>query len=356
MSREKIKDAVLVLALIILILFTADIFFNYVLGLILPFVISYVAVYFSDRTARRLETRGLKFLRLSRLVIALLTLAAICVGTVFFIRQICILAFGVIGGLLEGDNLAVLLQRATVPIKASLGGMLPDKLSDVLIDALRAFLSSIVSKVGTFVTDIAAALPKFLLGFVITVISIIYLSLDFERIHRSVGKMLSPKIRSTAVFIRKRFLDVGIRYVRSYALIMGVTFCTVLTGFLILSIKNAVTLALLIAVLDLLPVIGVGTVIVPWGIYSLISGDIFRGVGLLILFLINEIIRQYSEPKIVGKNLDMHPMLTLALIYCSVTLFGARGVLLVPILAVVINVAAERIKQRNKEEEQEDGG
>lgn len=344
MSREKAKDVILILLLIILATVITVVFLRYVLGVILPFAIAYITVHFSDRIAKILSAKRAKVKRPTRLAVALLSLSLIVLAAVFFVRQICILAFGVISELLEGDNLMSLIKMVSDPIVASLGGTFPEKISEVIIEALRAFLSSIVSNVGLFVTNFAASLPKVFLSFVITVISVIYLSVDLERIEQGISELLTPRARVAVCFIRKKVLDVGISYLRSYALIMTLTFSVVLFGFIILSVKNAVTLALLIAVLDLLPIIGVGTVIVPWGIFALVSGDIYRGVGLIILFIVNEIIRQYSEPKIVGKNLNMHPLLTLILIYGSVSLLGVRGVLLVPILAVVIAALAEYVK------------
>lgn len=354
MSREKAKDVILILLLIILVAAITVVFLRYLLGVILPFVIAYITVYFSDRIAKKLSVKNPKFKALIRLAAALLSLSLIVLAAVFFVRQICILAFGVITDLLNGDNLISLIKTVSDPIVASLGGTLPQKISEVVIDVLRAFLSSIVSNVGLFVTNFAASLPKVLLSFVITVITVIYLSLDLERIERGIYDLLSPRARVAVGFVRKKVLDVGISYLRSYALIMTLTFSIVLLGFLILSVKNAVTLALLIALLDLLPVIGVGTVIVPWGIFALVRGDVYRGVGLIILFIVNEIIRQYSEPKIVGKNLNMHPLLTLALIYGSVSLLGVRGVLLVPIFAVVIAALTEYLNIKEASNQSED--
>lgn len=127
MSREKAKDVILILLLIILVAAITVVFLRYVLGVILPFVIAYITVHFSDRIAKKLSAKNPKFKALIRLAAALLSLSLIVLFTVFFVRQICILAFGVIGDLLDGDNLISLIKTVYDPIVASLGGTLPPK-------------------------------------------------------------------------------------------------------------------------------------------------------------------------------------------------------------------------------------
>ena len=109
------------------------------------------------------------------------------------------------------------------------------------------------------------------------------------------------------------------------------------TGFFILGVDNAPTFAILISLLDLLPVIGVGTVLVPWGIVSLISGDNFLGAGLILLFVVNTVIRELIEPKIVGKQVGLHPLVTLMSMVIGSSLMGGVGLFGLPITLAVVN-------------------
>ena len=126
------------------------------------------------------------------------------------------------------------------------------------------------------------------------------------------------------------------KYILSYSLIMLITYLTLLLGLIILRVRHAPVLALFIAVLDILPVIGVGTVLIPWGIYSIVVGNRLLGIGLLVLFVANTVIRQTSEPRIVGKSLNLHPLLTLMMIYIGYGLFGVLGVFILPLIAVTL--------------------
>ena len=121
-------------------------------------------------------------------------------------------------------------------------------------------------------------------------------------------------------------------------MLSSITYIVVLVGFLLLRIKNAPIVALIIALLDVLPIIGVGTVLVPWGIFELATGNHLFSIGLLALFVINTIVRQLCEPKIVGKSLGLHPIATIIMLYAGYALFGIVGILLVPILSVIFRV------------------
>jgi len=111
-----------------------------------------------------------------------------------------------------------------------------------------------------------------------------------------------------------------------------------LAGLLILRANNAVLLSVVIAILDLLPIIGVGTVLVPWSIVELLLGNTGMGIGLIILLIVHELIRQFAEPKIIGKNLGVHPIVSLLLLYVGYSVLGIVGILFVPIIAVAVNI------------------
>ena len=82
--------------------------------------------------------------------------------------------------------------------------------------------------------------------------------------------------------------------------------------------------------------------LLPWGAFEIILGDTAVGIGLVVLFLLHELVRQLVEPKIIGGSLGVHPILTLALFYFGYSLFGFVGILLVPITTVLINLALSK--------------
>ena len=109
------------------------------------------------------------------------------------------------------------------------------------------------------------------------------------------------------------------------------TFGEIFAGLSIIGVKYSALLAALIAIFDILPVVGSGLVLVPWAIISLIIGNIGLGVGLFILWAIVCVVRQIIEPKIVGSNVGMHPFLTLFAMLAGNFIYGGIGILLLPI-------------------------
>ena len=125
---------------------------------------------------------------------------------------------------------------------------------------------------------------------------------------------------------------------------MLITFVLMLIGFSILGVRYALILSLALAVLDILPLFGVGTVLVPYSVICFVSGDVRLGVGLALLFVANEVIRQLAEPRILGKNLGIHPLISVILLYAGYSLFGFFGLLLLPLFAVGINCFIKKTK------------
>lgn len=112
----------------------------------------------------------------------------------------------------------------------------------------------------------------------------------------------------------------------------AVTFCVLLPGFLLLRIARAPLIALLVCLIDALPVLGTGTVMLPWALVSLLSGDGGRALGLAGLYLTVAVLRSVLEPRFLGHRLGLDPLVTLLAMYCGFRLWGLTGMLLLPLL------------------------
>jgi sporulation integral membrane protein YtvI len=134
--------------------------------------------------------------------------------------------------------------------------------------------------------------------------------------------------------IKKEAAIAAIGYLRSYSLILLITFAEIFFGLSILGVEYSLLVAAITAIVDILPVLGVGVILLPWALFALITKDIFLGVGLLILYVVTVVVRQFIEPRIVGENLGLHPLLTLAAFYLGYRLFGFAGILIAPLTLV----------------------
>ena len=120
---------------------------------------------------------------------------------------------------------------------------------------------------------------------------------------------------------------------------MGVVALILFLGFLILRVNSALLLALLIAFLDFLPFFGTGTALIPWAVVKLSGGDYKYAFGLVLIYLISQLVRQLIQPKIVGDSMGVNPLLTLVFMYIGFKLQGIAGMILaVPIGLIIIKL------------------
>ncbi len=200
----------------------------------------------------------------------------------------------------------------------------------------QSMLESLGSAVPDVARGIVVALPNILLVSLITVIACFYFAVDIENIDEKVKNLLPDKILEFMLQMKSRLVNGFKKYLKAYCILFLITFVELLIGFWILGIDYAFVLAILIAIIDFLPVFGTGAVLVPWGIISLLMKNYFLGIGIIILFVLMTIVRQIIEPKIVGKSLGVHPILTLITIYLGFKLFGIFGMIFLPIATLIV--------------------
>ena len=128
---------------------------------------------------------------------------------------------------------------------------------------------------------------------------------------------------------------------------MGVTFVILLLGFVLLRIPYAVFWALGVSLVDAFPVLGTGTVLLPWSLVCLLQGDSPRAIGILGIYIAASLIRSALEPKLVGRHLGLDPLITLMALYAGYKLWGIGGMILAPMLAVT---ATQIVPDRKKDD------
>lgn len=197
------------------------------------------------------------------------------------------------------------------------------------------FAKKAISSLSSISLDLAMRVPSILTAFIIGCIAAFYMLYDYDKIATAIKKPLSEKtIRFIDLFNNKVLLSL-IKMIGSYVLISAICFGELCVGFLILGIKDTLFIALIIALLDVLPIVGSGAVLVPWGIISMIFGNPIRGVGLIILWIVIVIVRQIVEPKIVGTQIGLHPLITIISMYVGLQLMGGLGLLMGPLYVIV---------------------
>ena len=207
-------------------------------------------------------------------------------------------------------------------------------LDKLLLDALGKLMSSMTSALPSAAIGIVAKIPEMLLSVAVLLISAFYFCTDKERIGKGFSALLPDAMRSKLPETKIKITRTLTSYLKAYLLIMLLTFCEMLVGLSFLGVNYALLLSVIIAIVDVLPILGTGTVLIPWALFSFAVSNSKLGIGLLILYAAVSVIRQFVEPKIVGDSLGIHPLATLASIYVGIKLIGLGGIFVGPIIAL----------------------
>lgn len=318
-------------------------FFQYALPLLLPFLLAFAVAALIRPVADKVAART----RLTRGFCSVVLLLAVFglggwglwAGSVRLIAELGNLIERLLsdGGILDAmDSLMLRVQEigARFGFFSEEGGG-AQTFYDGVMRMVGDLLSSLASRLPDLAASVFSALPSVLFFLIVSVVACFYFCTDATSVTRGLRFLLPRTWQPKLPQIKENLRDVLRKYVKAYGILLLLTFALLLVGFWILQVEYAFLLSFLIALADLLPVIGVGTILIPWGIVMLIQKQFYLGFGLLILYLIISLIRQVAEPKVLGKSLGLHPLLTLFATYVGFTLFGLFGMILAPIVALV---------------------
>ena len=190
--------------------------------------------------------------------------------------------------------------------------------------------------VQNIVSGIVSNASSFLFGFFIMVVASVLLSADYVRIRAFVMRQLSPKHQKTMLNVKAFMKTTVWGYTKTYAIIFAFYFVAMLVLFLVLKVEHAALLSFLIALVDLLPVLGLGIVFIPWSIVCFIGGDVWFGIALVAAYVVLTFVRNLIEPKLIGKQVGIHPFVALLAMYLGLELFGVVGVFVLPLAVILL--------------------
>lgn len=198
--------------------------------------------------------------------------------------------------------------------------------------SLGQMVSSLSMGAMSSISGLASSLPALFIKLLLMIISTFFITADYEQLTAFFLRQLNPK--TEALFIQVKEYVVGTLFVciRSYALIMSITFIELAICLTIIGVPNSIPIALLISIFDILPVLGTGGIMIPWTLITALQGNYTLAFGLLASYLIVTVIRNILEPKIVGSQIGLHPVATLASMFVGSHFFGILGLFGFPIL------------------------
>ena len=206
-----------------------------------------------------------------------------------------------------------------------------ENLAQKALDSAGNLISSLSGTAVSALSGAAVSIPGLFIKLVLLIISTFFIAIDYETIKAFLVRQLDEKTHNLLWEIKNYVGGTLWVCIRSYAIIMILTFVELSIGLSIVKIEHAVIVALLIAVFDILPVLGTGGIMIPWTVLTAIQGDFRLSLGLLIIYIVITIIRNIIEPKIVGGQLGLHPVVTLSSMFAGAQLFGVIGLFGFPI-------------------------
>lgn len=319
---------------------TTGIYIAYRLSILLaPFLIAFILSSLIEPVVSFSEKRfGLKR-KLSTPIVLLLIISVIGLLLVMIISRL-ITELKSLAYILP-DVLSALYARFTEFTNRVTGmyGWLPTEVTEKIGSIIVSFSNSLVKLTdqivkGAFAT--AISLPQILVFISITLMAAYFMSSDRYMIKKYIQHQLPDNWMKKLAVIKNKMFSVLTGYIKAALILMAMTFIELFAGLSIIHIRYALLLAFLIAFIDALPVIGIGSVLIPWAICNYIGGDFRLGTSILILYVIIFIIRQITEPKIIGRQIGVHPLLTLIAMYTGLQLMGVAGLILGPVTFLLI--------------------
>ncbi len=204
------------------------------------------------------------------------------------------------------------------------------------INALFVWGQNLFKNTATLLIGFLSSVPGILILLLIMLITFILMSYFLPQIKRQFLDLFTDKAQVKVNLVLSDLNSALIGFVRAQFILSSLTYVISLAGLMIIGAKYALAVALIIVVVDILPILGTGSVLVPWAIFSFIYGESKFAIGLLILFLVITIVRRIIEPKILGENIGLGPIATIISLYLGVVLLGGLGLFVGPILFIVI--------------------
>ncbi len=397
-STERKKKTIINILYYAIILTLFYCFMKYAFGLFFPFILAFLVAMVMQRPINFISGKTkLKKGLVSGIMILLLVVA---IG--FLISLLGVKLWDAIQGFIDflrhkfGD-LPNFLDKAEIWV-AERVAFLPTSIEDMIntnvesiIDSAKEFLTtksgeiaekapketgissmlgsidfSAISNLTSGVIDTAKQIPTVFLGAIVSIFACVFMASDYDNLVGFVKRQFAGKSEN---FVKaKKIITTSFKnLIKAYILIILVTFAEMFIGLSVLKLFNIYKgswvffIAIITAIVDIFPVLGTGTILLPWSLYSFISGDIPMGIGILVLYIFISVMRQFIEPKLVAGQLGLPPFVTIMGMYIGLKLFGIIGMFMVPLTIILVKLLNDEgvihiWKNSETEENTDDGG
>ena len=310
----------------------------------MPFLIAFLISLMIEPAIKKLMKKT-KMTRKMSSIIIFLVVFSIIIGSVIW---------GTTTLISESTNLLqalnIYIDKAYTQIQDAIGKMSITKISvsknvlNLMQDTSKELLVKVSKWLTSFLTkliDMITSIPTIGIYMVITILSLYFICTDRIYILDFMEQHMPKKwVQKIGIHIREITRNLG-GYLKAQMILILVSFVISVIGLYIfkfvgMNVKYPLLIALAIGFVDALPILGSGSVMVPWAIISALNGDLRLGVSILVLWIIMSLIRQFLEPKIVSGKIGIHPIFTLIAMYTGFKVMGVMGMLVGPIVLIII--------------------
>jgi len=317
---------------------------KYVLAWLMPFAIAFLAATILQKPISWISRKT----RMKKSIVAVLITLLIVLS---FMTLICLLTYNGINSIVDFFRVLPVLFREKAPsvvraledqMQGLLEGMTPEWEKQLtaglnnVIHSMESSLTSFSGKALRWVAGMATRLPGILMSTIISIVALFFISVGYDTIKNSFKRHIPMKYRKLVSSVWNTGGRTLVQMMQGYFLILLITFVELSIGFSLLWVDYSVLIAAITSLVDILPVLGTGTVLIPWAMISILLGEIPKGIGLLILYAIITVVRNIIEPRIIGARIGLHPLVTLIAMYLGLHLFGMVGMLLLPLIVILL--------------------
>lgn len=232
------------------------------------------------------------------------------------------------------DSIDVMFAKLFSLIPAELTAMADAGITGVL-DWMRNAIPTAVKGLGEKATDGVKAVPSFLVSLAFFFLGSYFILSDYPSLCRKAARGMSDSMRCGLSQVRSTALMACGGYLKAQLLLSFGVFCILLLGFLVTGQQYSLLLAFALALLDFVPLLGAGTVMIPWAIFAMFTRNYETAISVAVIWGIIAVYRRIAEPKIVGDQTGLSPILSLFSIYIGMKLGGVLGMILSPMAVLV---------------------
>ncbi len=307
----------------------------WLLKFFLPFVIGWLIAMVANPLVKLLERRLNLVRKHSSVIIVVAVLAGIIGGLYFLIGRVIIeirLLIVDMPEIYEAVRLELMealdsLNRMVARMPAGVQEWF-NRTNENLGGIVSSLMQRIAFPTVTVAGNVAKGIPGALVNSIVVILSSYFFIAEQDRVRALAGRLIPSSFYSYGGLFRKDLRNLIGGYFLAQFRIMFVVAVVLAVGFVILGVKYGILLAVLIAILDFLPLFGTGTALFPWAVVKLLSGEAAFAVGLILLYVLTQVVRQIIQPKIVGDSMGLPPLLTLIFLYVGFKVRGISGMIL----------------------------